>query len=84
MEHPVHATSIVDTHSKSVRVMIVPTLYDNYSYIVLVNDQAIIVDPSEYKPIETELDTQGTPVAAMLITHEHHDHIGGVKKLYQK
>lgn len=63
-------------------VVPLPALADNY--IWLLHDdagQAIIVDPGESAPVEAALDERGLQLRAILLTHHHHDHIGGVQAL---
>jgi len=59
----------------------VPALSDNYVWILQRDNQqqVVIIDPSESKPVLEYLsNNQLTPVA-ILITHQHYDHTGGVQ-----
>ena len=56
-------------------------LSDNYVWILVEGEQAIIVDPGEAKPVletfnELKLDLKG-----IIITHHHFDHTGGIQEL---
>ncbi len=62
-------------------VVVVPCLYDNYSYLVIHGDQAAVVDPSEAWPVMNVLDDRGLKLSAVLCTHHHNDHIGGLADL---
>lgn len=57
------------------------------NYIWTLNDdrgQCLIVDPGEATPILAALaENQWQPVA-ILLTHHHHDHVGGVKELVEE
>ena len=54
---------------------------DNYIWAIVHNRQAIIVDPGDAGPVQAFLEQQDLSLAAILITHWHADHIGGLKKL---
>lgn len=43
--------------------------------------QAIVVDPGDAAPVQAALDAQGLSLAAILVTHHHADHVGGVNAL---
>ena len=62
-------------------VVVVPCLYDNYSYLVINGTEAAVVDPSEAWPLMKILDDRGLKLSAALCTHHHHDHIGGLPDL---
>jgi hydroxyacylglutathione hydrolase len=60
----------------------IPALQDNYIWL-LANPQkyCVIVDPGESAPVLTTL-TQGQYIPqAILLTHHHNDHVGGVADL---
>jgi len=43
--------------------------------------QVVAVDPGDAAPVITTLATQNLELAAILLTHHHHDHVGGVAAL---
>lgn len=53
-------------------------LKDNYAYLVVVGDEVLVVDPSESEPVLREVKALGKKVSAILCTHHHPDHVGGV------
>jgi len=64
-----------------VRVVPVPCLKDNFAYLVIDEQRAAVVDPGEGPPIEAALAREGVALAAIWLTHHHHDHVGGVEAL---
>lgn len=51
---------------------------DNYIWIISQDGQAIIVDAGDDRPVLDYLQTNQLTPIAMLITHHHNDHVGGV------
>jgi hydroxyacylglutathione hydrolase len=64
-------------------VLTIPAFDDNY--IWLINDsqsnRAVVVDPGDAAPVLARLTAQSLTLDAILITHHHHDHTGGVEAL---
>lgn len=56
-------------------------LSDNYVWAMLAGNRAVIVDPGDAAPVQTYLHKHGLRLAAILITHHHWDHTGGIKAL---
>ncbi|HEX9628270.1 MAG TPA: hydroxyacylglutathione hydrolase [Acidiferrobacterales bacterium] len=56
---------------------------DNYIWIVrgAAPDRAVVVDPGDADPVFAALDAAGLRLAAILCTHHHGDHVGGVAAL---
>ena len=61
----------------------VAALSDNYIWMVQKNGHALVVDPGDAAPVQALLD-QGMVLSAILITHHHNDHVGGVRALHQR
>jgi hydroxyacylglutathione hydrolase len=61
----------------------VAALGDNYVWILHAHDgrQAVVVDPGDAAPVLSELRRSGLALAAILLTHHHADHVGGVADL---
>jgi hydroxyacylglutathione hydrolase len=59
----------------------VPAFSDNYIWMVDDGRNAIVVDPGEAGPVEAALDAKRLALAAILVTHHHADHVGGVDAL---
>lgn len=68
------------------KVEIVPCLLDNYAYVLVLEDgaQAIVVDPSESKPVLEALSRLHASPIATLCTHHHKDHVGGLPELAER
>ena len=62
-------------------VVVVPCLYDNYTYLIINGTQAAVVDPSEAWPVMNIIDDRGLELSTVLCTHHHHDHVGGLPDL---
>jgi hydroxyacylglutathione hydrolase len=45
------------------------------------NGQAFVVDPGDPEPVRAALKTRRLALAAILVTHHHFDHVGGVEAL---
>jgi hydroxyacylglutathione hydrolase len=55
-------------------------LKDNWTFVVEHGDVSVVIDPGEFTP-EMRLRLADQQVKAVLLTHHHHDHIGGVEDL---
>ena len=64
-------------------VLTVPAFHDNYLWLIHDGVHAAVVDPGDAKPILAALKTNGLKLTAILLTHHHADHIGGVPELLQ-
>jgi hydroxyacylglutathione hydrolase len=59
----------------------VPAFSDNYIWAVLRGGQAAVVDPGQAQPVLQLLQDRGASLRAILLTHHHGDHVGGVMEL---
>jgi len=75
----------IPTQSLSVRP--VRAFSDNYIWLIespRARDRVVAVDPGDGAPVIAELERCGASLAAILLTHHHPDHIGGVPELLRR
>lgn len=62
-------------------VLPLPAFSDNYIWAIVHGNSAVVVDPGEAGPVLEFLQTRGLQLRAILLTHHHSDHVGGVLEL---
>jgi hydroxyacylglutathione hydrolase len=62
-------------------IVAVSALRDNYIWTVIEKTRCVVIDPAEAIPVLDFLATRGLELAAILLTHRHADHQGGVADL---
>src|ERR1700689_1751371 len=70
--------------NQSLAVRPVAAFTDNYIWLIEAPGRpgaVVAVDPGEARPVQVELERSGQSLAAILLTHHHPDHIGGVREL---
>ncbi len=76
--------SIPSTHAN---VRPVRAFADNYIWLIespAAPARVVAVDPGDAAPVIAELERSGASLAAILLTHHHPDHIGGVPDLLRR
>jgi hydroxyacylglutathione hydrolase len=63
------------------RVEPVPAFADNYIWVIHDDAHAVVVDPGDAAPVLRYIEAEGLRLSAILCTHHHHDHVGGVEEL---
>lgn len=58
-----------------------PAFDDNYIWMLHDGRQALVVDPGDEVPVLQALQAHGLQLQAILVTHHHADHVGGVEEL---
>jgi hydroxyacylglutathione hydrolase len=74
----------MSNHSTHLDVRPVRAFSDNYIWLIespRLPGQMVAVDPGDAAPVIAELEHSGASLAAILLTHHHADHIGGVPDL---
>jgi hydroxyacylglutathione hydrolase len=66
---------------KSLRIVAVSALRDNYIWALCTETWCVLVDPGEAAPAQNFLQREKLMLAAILLTHRHADHQGGVAEL---
>ncbi len=56
---------------------------DNFIWLMRTphGGRGVVVDPGDARPVLARLGAEGTELAAILITHKHADHVGGIRQL---
>ncbi len=69
-----------------IRVRGIPAFEDNYIWLIgLAGRREIaIVDPGDEEPVIAAIDNEQLIPVAILVTHHHHDHTGGIKALVER
>jgi len=74
-------------HASPLNVRPVRAFADNYIWLIESPrdpGQLVVVDPGDADPVIAELRRSGASLAAILLTHHHADHIGGVGALLRE
>lgn len=58
-----------------------PAFTDNYLWLLVRGREAAVVDPGDAAPVRRALERYDLRLAAILVTHHHGDHVGGVVEL---
>ncbi len=64
-----------------IEIVPLPAFQDNYIWTLRAGKHAAVVDPGEARPVKEYLAREGLILAAILATHHHPDHVGGIAEL---
>jgi len=70
-----------DTLPSGLTIHPIPAFTDNYIWCIHNNSNAVVVDPGDAQPVLEYVKANGLTLSAVLITHHHRDHTGGIAKL---
>lgn len=62
-------------------LLALPAFSDNYLWLLHDGVRALVVDPGDAAPVSAALKQHDLQLAAILVTHHHADHVGGVAAL---
>ena len=62
----------------------IPAFQDNYIWMIQNGNHVAVVDPGDAAPVISTLQKENLTLDAILITHHHNDHIGGVQNLLKE
>lgn len=74
-----------DAAAKMPKLQAIPAFTDNYIWALAdAGGRALLVDPGDAEPVISALETNRWQPLAVLITHHHADHVGGLPALLQR
>ena len=63
------------------KVVPIPILNDNYIWTIIHDKMTVVIDPGLSDPVLKYHHENNLDLTSILITHHHHDHIGGVNEI---
>lgn len=72
------------TQDHALTITPVPAFSDNYLWLLARGRRAVVVDPGDAAPIVRALEERQLDLVAILVTHHHGDHVGGVLDLKKR
>ncbi len=71
--------------ANKLNITAIPAFADNYIWLLKAAGKACaVVDPGDSDPVLEVLEQQGLDLSYILLTHHHHDHVGGVPALLER
>ena len=61
-----------------------PAFSDNYVWAIRAGDRVAVVDPVDDEPVAAYLERERASLTAILVTHRHPDHVGGIADLLRR
>lgn len=72
---------MIEGMNHNLQIIPIPAFKDNYIWLIHNGAHATIVDPGDSAPVIDAITRLKLTLTTILITHHHHDHIGGVAEL---
>lgn len=72
------------SHEPQLQIVPVPAFQDNYLWVLRRGSHAALVDPGDAKPVLDYLAAENLQLTAVLVTHHHADHIGGLPAVLER
>lgn len=76
--------TVIPLSSTMLTIHPIPAFKDNYIWTLHDGHHAVVVDPGDATPVQAYLATHHLKLAAILCTHHHNDHTGGICELQQQ
>lgn len=71
-------------YNYQMQIIPLPAFRDNYIWVLRYESRAVVVDPGDAEPVLRYLSDEGLSLEAILVTHHHSDHVGGLSALLAK
>jgi hydroxyacylglutathione hydrolase len=70
-------------HGPMLHLTPIPAFSDNYIWMIgtAAGREVAVVDPGEASPVLAAIEVRGLELVAILLTHHHGDHVGGVEEI---
>lgn len=68
-------------YNDQMQIIPLPAFRDNYIWVLRNERYAVVVDPGDAAPVLRYLADEGLTLEAILVTHHHSDHVGGLPAL---